>query len=152
MTMRKLFAFSLALLFASALCGISFAADDPTFPMWKNKSDKTGDSHPVRVLKMVRNPAREQNTDTLDSGDAVVYSLVSDDGISIATTTTSADGAFAGILVTAIPTGDANSTNFRDDRGRRNWGWAIVHGPVAVDVSAGGTNGNAAGDIFITST
>ena len=79
-------------------------------------------------------------------------SNVSDDGITIGTTTTSADTAFAGILATSISSGDATSTSFRDDRGRRNWGWVIVHGPANANVTAGGTSAHSVGDPMITST
>ena len=151
--MRKL-KFSLAILFASALFlipGLGYAIDEPSIAAWENKSRATGDSQPVRVLKMVRNQARGQDTATLASGDAVSYSTVSDDGITIGVSTVSGDAAFAGILATAIPTADSDSVRFQDDRGRRNWGWSIVHGPANAAVTAGGTNGHSAGDLLITS-
>lgn len=153
--MRKLI-FSLAIFLAGVLglvCNLpmAYAINDPSFGAWENKSRATGDAHPVRVLKMVRNQERGQNGSSLSSGDAVSYSTVSDDGITIGVSTVSAEGAFAGILCTTIPTGDSNATSFQDDRGRRNWGWVIVHGPANATVTAGGTNGHAAGDPMITS-
>jgi hypothetical protein len=140
-----------------AFCTVGVAnayPDDPTYATWTDKSGKvTKQGNPVRVLKMVRLADNRDIGVSVVSGDALVYSLVSDDGVSVALTTTSADGALAGIAATAILTSDSLNTNSaRDDAGRRNWGWIVVHGPADANVSAGGTNGNSAGDLFITST
>ena len=147
---------SLALLLASVFSFVSLpsahAIGEPNFAEWENKSDKGGDRHPARVLKMVRNPLRGQDDTSLVSGDVVVVDTVSDDGLTVTRTTNSHDNAIAGIVVTTIPTADSNSTIYTEDRGRRNWGWIIVHGPANARITAGGAGGAAARDAFITST
>lgn len=154
--MRKLL-FSLSLAFVMA-SGVAYSYDDPSISGWDNKSKfaqeapgKAGTTQ-VTTLKWVRNCSRALSTGNIASGDVVVYSTVSDDGISVLKTTTSADGAIAGIAVTAILTADGASTSAFDDAGRRNWGWILVHGKTFANASAGGTNGNAVGAGFITST
>lgn len=105
----------------------------------------------VRLLKLVRFVDGTEDTASLASGDAVSYSLVSDDGVSVIESTSSADGAFAGISAMTIQTADGDATTAYDDTGRRNWGWIIVHGPANANLTAAGSNGAAAGDGFITS-
>ena len=138
-----------------ATSGVVFAASEPTLSGWENKSkyaQQAGEGTQVTVLKLVRNSAASPNSTTISSGSAVVYDTVSDDGITVRTTTTSADGAFAGIAVTSIPSSDNSSgTTAAADAGHRNFGWIIVHGKTTATVTAGGTNGNAVGDFFITS-
>ena len=82
----------------------------------------------------------------------MLFRSISDDGVSVNLTTTSADGAFAGFAVVAIPTAEASSTTIYDDEGRRNWGWIIVHGPMTANITAGGTSAAGVGKAFITST
>lgn len=137
--------------------GIAYAyPDDPTYQSWTNKSDKVvRQGTAVRELKMVRFVSQAQNGPNVASGDALVYSVVSDDGVSVALTTTSVDGAFAGIAATAILTSDVTgSASAQDDAGRRNWGWIVVHGPAVAKISANhaGTNAHSAGDAFLTSS
>lgn len=150
--MRKLLiSLSALALFVS---GTAFAFNDSTFggQMIKRQTG-TRASEGVRVLKLVRYPMSGNSVTMLSSGDAVVYSLVSDDGISVITTTTSADNSFAGIVVANIPSSDgAGGTSARDDEGKPNWGYILVHGMGNANVTLGGTNGNVAGDPFITST
>lgn len=149
--MKKLsFLFILALVLGA---GQAYAIDEPTIRGWKNKSDQAQHTwDQTTILKFVRNGQMGANTTSIQSGDAVVYSAFSDDGVSVMLTTTSADGGFAGIAVTPIPTCDQSSvTTWRDDIGRRNWGWVLVHGKTFAKVTAGGSNGHAAGDFFITS-
>lgn len=112
---------------------------------------KQGDQAAVVVL--VRNSHSAPSTATINSGDAVVWDTNSDDGVTVRHTTTSADGAFAGIAVTAILSSDATSgTSAQDDAGLRNWGYILVHGKTHANVTAGGTNGQAIGGAMITST
>lgn len=107
---------------------------------------------PNRDYMLVRNSDNDPDNIALVSGDAVVWDTNSADGVSIRTTTTSADGAFAGIVVATIPTGDGGGSA-SEDVGKRNWGYIIVSGgPVSAGCSAGGTNANNIGDIVITST
>lgn len=125
--------------------------DEPTFESVTKLGPNQRQGVAVREIKLVRYTSRDANAITINSGDAVVYDTNSDDGVSIRRTTTSADGALAGILVTQILTADGNSTSALDDAGRRNWGWALVHGPVVANVTAGGTNVHSIGDPFYTS-
>ena len=148
--MRKLI---LALFTLCVVCsaGNSYAAE-PTYETWTDKSVHTNkQGTPVRVLKRVRFASRDANAVGIVSGDAVIYDTVSDDGVTIAFTTTSKDGAFAGIAVTTIQTADSASANAQEDAGKRNWGWIIVHGPANANVTASGTNANAVGNPLITS-
>lgn len=131
--------------------GVAFAAE-PTFESWTDKSVNTGRrGTPVRVVKMVRHASSDPSSPSLLSGDSVRYSLVSDDGVTVAPTLVSADGAFAGIVVTTIRSADSTSTTAQDDAMKGNWGWIIVHGPATANILAGGTNGHSAGDPFISS-
>lgn len=148
--MKKLFA-----LFALVMFSASVAyADEPSFETTMIKRQAgSRQAAPVRVIKLVRFVAQGPDVASVLSGDVVVYSTVSDDGVSIDRTTVSADGAVAGIACTTIRTSDSTgSASAQDDAGRRNWGWIVVHGPMTAKVSAGGTNGHAAGDMWITST
>lgn len=136
-------------------CSLSYA-DTPPEPTISNliKLQATGSRQGdgLRKVKLVRNASQEAATVAMASGDAVVYSSLSDDGVTIAYTTTSKDATFAGILGTAISTSDAAAgTDANSDQGRRNWGWVIVHGPANAKVSSSGTNVHAAGDLFFTS-
>lgn len=144
----KILAISLAAVFMSF--GVAFATDQPTTIGEIKRVTGARQAEPTRTFKLVRYSA--QNLPAIAAGDAVVYDTISDDGVTVRLTTTSADGAIAGIAVTAIQTCDnANNTTASDDEGKRNWGYIQVHGPVSAKVSAGGTNGNAVGDFFITS-
>ena len=136
------------------ISGSAFAVNDPTFKTWIVKRQTgTQQGDPVRVIKLVRFSSRAVNGPDIASGDVLVYDTVSDDGVTVRLTTTSADGAVAGISCVAIQTSDAiTGTSAQDDAGRRNWGYMVVHGPADAKAAAGGTNGNAAGDLFLTST
>lgn len=151
--MRKLI-LAISLLAISA--GTAFAYNDPSINGWENKSryaQQGGDGNQVTVLKLMRNAEEDNNTAGISSQDAVVYDTVSDDGVTCDLTTTSADGAFAGIAVTTIPTSDSTGTSSANqDMGKRNWGWVLVHGKVVAKTGTGGTNGNSVGDFVITST
>lgn len=105
-----------------------------------------------RSVRLVRFGNRGANVSSLVSGDVVIWDTLSDDGVTIATTTTSADGAIAGIVCTTIPTADGSANTAFDDQGRRNWGYIITSGKADANVGAGGTNSNSIGDSFITST
>lgn len=131
----------------------AFAIDDPQFTnVMELRGRGAGQATSPRIIKLVRN-AREGDFNTsFSSGDAVAYSLVSDDGVTVDYTTTSGDATFAGICATTINSSDASTgTTAADDVGRRNWGWIIVHGSAIANIRAGGTNNNNAGDFFITS-
>lgn len=132
-------------------------AGEPQFADWYNKSKyaqqggKAGDANTV-VLQYVRFGDNDQDNTFISSGDVVVYDTNSDDGVTVRLTTTSNDGAIAGILATAISTSDnTTGTSWRDDWGRRNWGWIVVHGMTRANCTVAGTNGVAAGGAFVTS-
>lgn len=133
--------------------GVAFALDNPSDVGEIKKVRGSDQATPTKVYKLVRYVRNGVNDVAVVSGDALVYSTVSDDGVSVNLTTTSGDNAFAGIAVTAIQSSDSlTTTSATDDIGRRNWGYIQVHGPCLAKVTAGGTNGNSAGDLFITST
>lgn len=153
--MRKFILSLAAFIFAAGITSQAFAYDDASFKAWHNKSmesEAAGQGTPVRVLKFVHYASADANATSLLSGDVVVYDTVSDDGVTVTRSITSGDGAIAGIVVTTIPSCDnTTATSAQSDRGRRNWGWIIVHGPATATISAGGTNAHAIGDPFIVS-
>ena len=136
------------------LGGVSYAVDLPSNEGIIKRINGARQSTATRVYKLVRFGANSINgTQAISAGEAVVYDTISDDGITIRRTTTSADGAFAGIAVTAILSSDATSgTTALDDWGRRNWGYVLVHGKVPANSTAGGSNNAQVGDVVITST
>lgn len=143
------------LVLALAICvaAPAFAIDQPGFQNYVIKNGtgaRQGDA--VREVKLVRFSSQAQNDASLVSGDLVVWDTNSDDGVSIRTTTTSADGAIAGVVCTTIATADSVQNSAHEGAGRRNWGWIVVSGPMVVDLTAAGSNGAAVGDAFITST
>ena len=148
--MRKLYAILLGLALVSTPV---WAYDDPSYRnMVKVQSTGQVQGEAVRVIKLVRYPSVDADAASLVSGDAVRYSLLSDDGVTVHQTGTSADGAFAGIICTTIPSDDTTGTTSSfDDAGRRNWGWMVTNGYAIANSVAGGTNGHSAGDPFYTS-
>lgn len=149
----KALVLGLAILLSSS---VVMAYDDPTIAGWENKSklaQQVRQGTQVTVLKLVRNANEGNDATSIASQDIVVYDTVSDDGITVALTTTSADGAIAGVAVTSIPTSDtAGSTSAQADAGLRNWGWILVHGKTNAKTGTGGANNAQTGDPFITST
>lgn len=150
--MRKLIAL---ILLTITFGGVAFAYDDPANEgtILGTRGGQQGTA--VRDYKLVRFASTSQaaSVQTISVGEVVVYDTVSDDGITIRRTTTSGDGAIAGVVVTAIQSSDASSgTSAQDDAGRRNWGYIQVHGPCSVNVITGGGDGGiSAGDVLITS-
>lgn len=131
----------------------AFAIDQPGFEDYlikKGLGTKQGTGN--REVKLVRNGNQTEAGAGLVSGDLVIWDTLSDDGVTVATTTTSADGRIAGIVCSTIPTADSVQNSAQDGAGRRNWGWIVVSGPMVVDLTAAGSNGAAVGDAFITST
>ena len=151
--MRKYFVIALTLLTTMLFGGVSFAYDYPVEPGIVKRVNGTSQDTTVRVYKLVRNSSAHHNQSGMSADLLVVYDTNSDDGVSVRTTTTSCDGAIAGIIVTSIPTSDAISgTSAADDAGRRNWGYMLVHGKTQVLASDGSTNGHSIGDRFVTSS
>lgn len=151
----------MSLLAVFALGTVSFAATtsnrnpipEPSGNGIKYSTLRVGASEddPIRVFKLVRFSTSGANQAAVVSGDALVYDTNSADGVSVRYTTTSADGSFAGFAVTTIQSADPGSTVAADDIGHRNWGWVVVHGPALCNITAGGSNGAAAGNPIITS-
>lgn len=151
--MRKIIAI-LGLLFITVP---ALATEIPPSPDFDNvvklRNQGTSADATVRVVKLVRFGAQGDSVESISVGEALVYSSISDDGVTIARSTTSGDGAFAGIAATIIQTADNTASNSAgDDNGRRNWGWIIIHGKANALAKAGGTNGHSIGDPFITSS
>lgn len=150
--MKKSFMFLMASLLMYS--GIAFAGyAEPSYSANKinNKADNQKEAY--REIMLVRFGEDGVNGASIASGDAVVWSTVSDDGVTVAFTTTSADQAFAGIACTAIQTADSvDATVYSDDAGRRNWGYIVVYGKADANVTAGGQSGATVGTSFITST
>lgn len=153
--MKKFFA--IALLITSAFVGSAAYAGvpEPTVNGMKKRAVGARESEPVRVFKLVRYGQLPTgvNSPSVASEDVLVYDTVSDDGISVAFTTSSHDNAVAGVAVTAIQTYDSKTGGIAEDQeGARNWGWIIVHGPAIAKVSTGAGTGIAVGAPWITST
>lgn len=152
--MKKLTLMALGLLGIVALSANAYAVNVPADePQILKRGIGGKEFQPVRVYKLVRYAERMVVGTGLVSGDVVVYDINSDDGITVNVTTTSADAAVAGIAAMTIQTGDNSTapTSAADDYGRRNWGYILVHGPMTMNVAAGGTNAPSAGDPWITS-
>lgn len=129
-----------------------------------NSSRYDYDAH--RTFRLVRYvpPTYSATSATLATESIVVWSTVSDDGVTVTTTTVSPDSAVAGIIVQVAltPTTAAAGNTARQDLGRRNWTWLQTYGKAEVRINT--TNavvaGNAMGtsavageaDIFVAST
>lgn len=149
--MRKYLVIALSLL-TTMFGGVAYAVDLPVEPGVIKRINGASQDTTYRAYKLVRFGNSTANTASISADSLVIWDVISDDGVTIAETNISADGAIAGIVVTTIPTSDATSgTSAADDAGRRNWGYIQVEGKTQVRVLAGGTNNHLAGDIFITS-
>lgn len=148
--MRKHILIALSILFLGT-SGLAYAYSTPSAVGEIKKVRGADQGEQTRVFKLVRYVEQAQNGASIVSGDAVVYSTVSADGISVTRSSTSADGAFAGIAVTTIPTSDVVQNNVNDGNGQRNWGYIQVHGMTTANITAGGAANCSAGDSFITS-
>ena len=152
--MKKSLSFLLASLFI-AQSGFAFTnPTDSTINSVKKGANGRRQGEQAAVIMLVRNPMKSNNLTTLNinSEDAVVYDLISDDGVTVRFAVASADGAFAGIAVTTILSSDAPAgLSAYDDYGQRNWGYILIHGKCTAKVTAGGTNGNSTGQMVITS-
>lgn len=146
----KFLALSLAVFLAAS--GVAYAVSTPDDPGIIKDVVGASQDTTVKVFKLVRYPKRGQNDTSLAVNDVVVYDTNSDDGVTVTTSTVSADGSIAGIVVTTIQTADGNSTTAAGDNGRRNWGYIQVHGRTTAKVTAAGTGGHSAGDPWFTST
>lgn len=154
--MRKLTLALLLALFVGSIASVAYAIDDPSYANYVIKrSTGAKQSDSPRVVRLVRYSVRgndgSSQTRDLVSNDLVVWDTNSDDAVSVRMTSTSADGAVAGVVCSnTILTAD-NAQNFVGDaNGQRNWGWIVVDGFATVRVQPG-TNGAAIGDPVLTS-
>jgi len=121
----------------------------------ENKTTMQGgtQSDPGKTFRMVRYvPAGgtgEATDTTLVAGSIVIWDLVSDDGVTVTTTTTSYDSAVAGIIVQAALTPVTLSNTAVQDRGGRNWTWLQTHGLSEVRIQTDSSTVTA-GDALAT--
>jgi len=141
---------------ALLVTGSAFAAT-PGFRLspgiGENKTSVQGgqQSDPGKTFRMVRYVPAGGSGDstTLVTESIVIWDLVSDDGVTVTTTTTSPDSAVAGIIVQAALSPETLGNSAKEDRGKRNWTWLQTHGVSQVRVNA--TNGVVAGNSMGTS-
>lgn len=132
--------------------GVGFAATEPSDTGIRKRVVGASASVPTKVFQLVRFANRGANA-IVNSGDVVVWDTNSDDGVTVALTTTSGDGSIAGIAVSQIVSPDSGSSSAADDEGRNNWGYIQVYGPALANITAGGAGANGAvTKPFITST
>ena len=77
----------------------------------------------------------------------VVWDTTVDDGVTIATTTTSGDSSVAGIIVQTVLSQDTADNTAVEDIGLQNWTWLQTYGLSQVDLGSSGiaTAGSAMG-------
>jgi len=145
--MKKLLSITFAILMAFIVVGSAEAVSPPDHGFGKvEQAGGVGgrNSDSPRIIRVVRYANQGPNVASLDAGDAVGWSTISDDGVTIDLVSTVGHNSFAGILATAIQTADATGTSAQDDFGRRNWGYLVTNGLVDADITANMTF--AAGD------
>ncbi len=148
--MRKLTLLLLTL--SLAFGGFAQAYDAPSYDSYNELRNAGGRSSvPVRVVKLVRYSNFNEDGPDVAVGDALIWDTNSDDGVSVAYSTNSRDGSFAGIAATAIKTADLSTTTAAGHDGARNWGYIVVSGYASAKVAAGAATSFAAGDRFVTS-
>lgn len=137
--MKKLFALFLIALLAFG-GAVTVMAEQPTSDNYEifGQGGAIGISAPTKVVN-VRYAMSSANSHSLQSGDCVIWSTNSHDGITISACVTSNDPAFAGVLVTSILTaeGSGNSVSRND----RNWGKMAISGYCLVKATLGSTAG-----------
>jgi len=106
---------------------------------------KSYDWSPERTFRWVRyipsaNDGRA-NATTLTADSIVIWDVVSDDGVTVTTTTTSGDNAVAGVIPNAMLTPESDTligAGADDSYGSRNWGWLQTYGKADVVVQVNG--------------
>ena len=149
---KQLFNVLLAIFF---LAGVAFA-ETPGYRQDPGTGDILGqgkyqsDAH--KIFRMVRYvPVTYDGATTLAADSIVVWNLVSDDGVTITTSTTSYDSAIAGITVTQALTPDTDGNTAVQDVGQGNWTWLQTYGSCQVNLATSVTPVTA-GDAMATST
>ena len=122
---------SLVLIFL-LIGGIAFAATITSPGIGDIMGQGQFPSDPGRTFRLVRYvpTGGNDNIPSLTADSAVIWSRVSDDGVTITTTTQTTDSGFAGIVPNAISTPDfgALGATVSADIGRRNWGFLQTYG------------------------
>jgi len=126
--------FSILLLIAALLmCGTAFGAT-------KSIGDDDGGLiapkayswSPERTFRWVRYvPTGATSISPSVSADSImIWDLISDDGVTVTLTTTSGDGAVAGVVINDMLTPDLGTlgATAASDAGKRNWGWLQTYG------------------------
>lgn len=110
---------------------------------------------PSKTFRLVRfvPVAGSNNSLTLTKDSAVIWDLVSDDGVTVTLSTTSGDSAVAGIVVQDGLTPDIGTlgNEASEDRANRNWTWLQTYGLSQADLRPGEAIA-AAGDAIGLST
>lgn len=148
--MRKILSIIFAVLFVAYIVGAAYAVS----PLGETgdilgQGKYASDAH--KIFRLVRYvPATYSGATALAADSIVIWDLTSDDGVTVTTTTTSSDSAVAGIIVSAVATGDTGKTAVQAV-GDANWTWLQTYGKSQVNFVAT-TGGIAAGAAFGTST
>lgn len=164
--MKKLFVIALVALFIGGAIGVVYAVN-PSGPggagdVMGMYSRYTGDAH--RTFRLVRNgPASTTvwtSATALTAGNVVIWDTTQNpygaDGISVTTTTTTADSRIAGMIVTTTPTRDASVASIQgtlpvttatEDVGQANWGWLQTYGLSAVKATQCTTGSGGSGRV-----
>ena len=142
--MKKILIVALVALFIAGAVGVGFAvtASGPGKPgdiMGMDTGRYASDPH--RTFRLVRYAPTGALLTTLTQDSLVIWdstAINGDDGVTITTTTTSGDTRVAGVLVTAINSGDvtAQVRYASDDVGKKNWGWLQTYGLANVNVAS----------------
>lgn len=143
--MKRLLVLVMAILL---VCGGVAFATTPGYRTSPGIGDKLGQgqfqSDPGKIFRMVR----QMGLTPLTKDDIVIWDLTLDDGLTVGTTTTSADSAVAGILASACLQREAGIDSDEaatDDIGHRNWGWLQTYGLAQVDIAVAVGAGDAMG-------
>jgi len=151
--MKKILFVVLAILLSAS---VAFAAPDPTHTrgtvegpgaVGEIRGNGNFPSECYRTFRLVRYASCDPNTMHISPDSMVIWDTVSDDGVTVALTTTSGDSRVAGVAVSHILTADAAGNTAAEDIGRRNWGYIQTYGlcQVSVDVCGGFSVGEAIG-------
>ena len=149
--MKRLFLICLAILL---IAGIAFAAT-PGYRQNPGTGDILGQGKyqqdPHKIFRMVRYvPVTYAGATTLAADSIVVWDTGEDDGVTVTTTTLSADTTVAGIIVTQALTPDTDGNDAEDDVGQGNWTWLQTYGLSQVNLATG--SNSQAGSAMGTST
>ena len=129
---------SLIIVAALLFSGVAFAAPISSPGIGDKLGQGSLDSDPGKIFRFVRYmpAAGTIDADTLATESIVIWDTLSDDGVTITTTTTSYDSAVAGIIAVAALTPDSLGRTAVQDIGSRNWTWLQTYGIAEVRVQA----------------